>query len=149
MSAARLQVAAVIVAAALAGCRITTGEPSATPTDIRGIGAFLHEQGITASGFVSGDAGCPDRDLTQLAVSMDVSGLDQADNTRIHVYLFRDQAAYDRLRSAVDDCLASYVTDPAALGLIEAPPYVAAGAGPWSPGFSAALRRALSKAAGG
>jgi hypothetical protein len=133
---------------AAASCA-STGPPSATPTDIRGIGAFLHDQGITASGYVAGDAGCPDRDLTQVAVSFDVSGLDQPESTRVHVYLFRDQGAYDRHRSAIDACLASFVIDPASLGLVEAPPYVAAGAGPWAPEFGVAIRAALTKAAGG
>jgi hypothetical protein len=133
----------------IAGCGVTTGEPSATPADIQGIAADMREHAIDTSDFVSGDAGCADRDLTQLAVSVDAVGLDQTEPTRIHLYLFRDQAVYDRLRPAIDACLASFVTDPAAFGLIEAPPYVAAGAGPWAPEFSAALRAALTKAAGG
>jgi hypothetical protein len=145
----RIAIAVCAILLSMAGCAVTTGQPSATPADILGIAADLGEQGITASGFVSGDAGCADRDLTQLAVSMDVSGLDQVEPTRIHLYLFRDQEAYDRLRPAIDACLSAFVTDPAALGLIETPPYVAAGAGPWAPGFSTALRTALTKASGG
>jgi hypothetical protein len=145
----RIAIAAGAILMSMAGCAVTTGQPSATPADILGIAADLGEQGLSASDFVSGDAGCADRELTQLAVSMDVTGLDQAEPTRIHLYLFRDQAVYDRLRSAVDACVASFATDPAAFGLIEAPPYVAAGAGPWAPAFNRALRTALTKASGG
>jgi hypothetical protein len=140
--------AAIAFGLALAGCGVTTGEPSPTPTDILGIAAILRDHGLAASNFVSGDAGCADRDLTQLAVSMDVGGLDQASATRIHLYLFRNQDAYDRLRPAIDACAASFVTDPDDFGLIEAPPYVAAGAGPWAPSFNSALRAALTKASG-
>lgn len=135
-----------LAGASLAACGVTTGPPSATPADIRGIAAVLREHGITASRFVSGDAGCADRDLTQLAVSIDAIGLDQTAATRVHLYLFRNQEVYDRLRASIDDCAASFVTDPAAFGLVEAPPYVAAGAGPWAPEFNRALREALTQA---
>jgi hypothetical protein len=105
--------------------------------------------GITPSHFVSGDAGCPDPELTPVAVSFDVEGLDQMEPTRIHVYLFRNQASYERLRPSIDLCVPSYASDPAAFGFIEAPPYVAAGPGPWAPDFAAAMREALTEAAGG
>lgn len=144
----RGSVVALSVALTVAGCSVTTGQPSATPADVQGISAFLLERGISASHFVSGDAGCPDPSLTGVAVSFDVAGLDQTEPTRIHVYLFRDQEAYDRLRPAVDECVPSFVIDPAAFGLVEAPPYVAAGPGPWAPAFTSALREALTKAAG-
>jgi hypothetical protein len=142
-------ISAVAVALAVAACGVTTGEPSPTPTDILGIAAILRDHGITASRFVSGDAGCADRDLTQLAVGIDAVGLDQTTPTRVHFYLFRNQEVYDRLRPAIDACAISFVTDPADFGLIEAPPYVAAGPGPWAPEFNAAVRDALTEAVGG
>jgi len=137
---------AVVLSIGVVACSVTTGQPSPTPADILGVASVLHEYGITASHFVSGDAGCADRDLTQLAVSIEAVGLDQTTPTLIHVYLFRNGEVYDRLRSAIDTCLESFVTDPSAFGLIEARPYVAAGAGPWAPEFNAALRRALIQA---
>jgi hypothetical protein len=141
-------IVALSCALAVAACGVTTGEPSPTPTDILGIAAILRDHGITASRFVSGDAGCSDRDLTQLAVGIDAVGLDQATPTRVHFYLFRNKAVYDRLRPAIDACAISFVTDPADFGLIEAPPYVAAGPGPWATEFNAALRASLTEAIG-
>ncbi len=143
-----LQVAigTLALAIAVAACGVDNGSPSATPADALGIASVLHEHGIEASNFVSGDAGCADHELTQLAVSMDAVGLDQAEPTRIHLYLFRNQEVYDRLRPAIDACVRSYVTDPSAFGLIEVPPYVAAGAGPWAPEFNRVLRASLTEA---
>ncbi len=136
----------IAVASSVAGCAVNTGPPSPTPADFPGIASVLARHGITVAGVVSGDAGCRDSDLTKVAVSFGASGLDQAEPTLVHAYLFRDQAAFDRRRAQVDACLRSYVRDPADLGLIEAPPWVVAGPGPWAPEFAAALREALTEA---
>jgi hypothetical protein len=48
----------------------------------------------------------------------------------------------------VDACAASFITDPSTYETVESTPYVAVGQGPWAPGFTAALRSALDKAAG-
>ena len=125
-----------------------TTEP-ATPTDFAGIVAELANVGIGVSHVVSGDAGCDDQRLARMAIGFDASGGDQAATVRIFLYAFKDQQVYDELRPAVDACARSYVTDPAAFGSVDEPPYVLAGNGPWTPAFKDALRTALRRAAAG
>ena len=82
---------------------------------------------------VAGDAGCDDPYLVQTAIGFDASGLDQAEPVRLHVYIFRDRDAYERLRSTIDACVAVVVTDPATFEFVDDSPFVLAGQGPWSP----------------
>jgi hypothetical protein len=139
-------VACVFVAS---GCGvISTTPPAATPADFQGIANILLRHGLTFDHVVSGDAGCDDPVLTKAAIGLDASGLDQATPTRLHVYIFRNRDAFERLRQTVDSCARSYVTDPDAFESIESSPYVVAGAGPWGSGFKAAVRTAFSEAAG-
>ena len=139
-----------VIAAVASGCSAftPTTEP-ATPTDFAGVVAELETEGIAVDRVVSGDAGCPDQRLSRTAIGFDARGADQATPVRIYLYGFKDQQVYDALRPAVDACARSYVTDPAAFGSVDAPPYVLAGSGPWTPAFKAALRTALRRAAVG
>ncbi len=147
---ARLALLAVSVILVVAACSnfTPTTEP-ATPTDFGGIVAELQIVGVNVAHVVSGDAGCADQRLSHTAIGFDASGVDQATTVRIYLYAFKDQATYDELRSSVDACARSYVTDPAAFGSVDAPPYVLAGKGPWAPAFKDALRTALQRAAVG
>ena len=52
------------------------------------------------------------------------------------------------LRSAVDACARSYVTDPETYETVETSPFVLAGQGPWGPQLKDNLRAALTDAAG-
>ena len=97
---------------------------------------------------VSGDAGCADSVLTPTAIAFDASGLDQPTVVRIYLYVFGDKATYERLRTTVDDCARSYVTDPSTYSSVEVSPFVVAGQGPWGPKFEQALRDGLTEAAG-
>jgi hypothetical protein len=145
------RVGLLVVACALvaSGCGvISTSPPAATPADFQGIANILLRHGLTFDHVVSGDAGCDDPVLTKAAIGLDASGADQSSPTRLHVYIFRNRDAFERLRQTVDSCAASYVTDPDAFESIEASPYVVAGAGPWGPGFKSAIRAAFSEAAG-
>ncbi len=139
------------VAFSLAGCSGAAGPsgPAVTPADFEGVVAELDRQHVAVSDVVSGDAGCPDPSLAPTAISLTASGLDQPTPVRVHLYLFRDRAAYDRLRPAIDTCARSYVTDPDAYVALDAPPLVATSAGPWAPGLTTAVRTALTRAAGG
>jgi hypothetical protein len=67
---------------------------------------------------------------------------------RLRIYIFRDKATWERRRTAVDDCVALWATDPATFEFVDASPYVVAGQGPWPPQFKAALRAAITEAAG-
>jgi hypothetical protein len=137
----------ILVAAACSDFTPTT-EP-ATPTDFAGIVAELQNVGIDVNRVVSGDAGCDDQRLSRTAIGFDARGVDQATTVRIYLYAFKDQQTYDQLRTAVDACAHSYVTDPAAFGSVDEQPYVLAGNGPWTPAFKDALRTALQRAAVG
>lgn len=147
---ARILALALLVSLLAAACSAftPTTEP-ATPTDFAGIVAEMQNLGIAVDRVVSGDAGCDDQRLARTAIGFDASGLDQAATVRVYLYAFKDQATYDELRTAVDTCARSYVKDPATFGSVDAPPYVLAGNGPWTPAFKDALRTALQRAAVG
>jgi hypothetical protein len=128
--------------------RISLTPPAPTPADFPGIETELASHSVIVSRMVSGDAGCDDRTLIPTAIAFDAHGLDQPDPVRIYAYIFRNRAAYERLRASVDLCARSFVTDPETYEAIEQSPYVLAGQGPWGTQFEAAVRDALKVAAG-
>jgi len=141
--------ALVVVALVVSACGLVSSTaPPATPTDFPGLAGRLHAAGIDVSNWVSGDAGCTDSDLVSSGVSFDAHGLDQASPVRLHFYIFRDRAAFERHRAQVGPCAAAYVTDAETYEEIQQSPYVLAGQGPWAPGFEAAIRKTLGDAAG-
>ena len=141
--------AVCFVALLVAACGvISTTPPSPTPADFPGIAAEYAKRGIDLARVVSGDAGCEDKVLGPTAISFDASGLDQATKVRIHLFIFRNRAAFERLRATVDGCARSFVTDPETYEAFEQSPYVLAGQGPWGADFEAALREATKVAAG-
>jgi hypothetical protein len=147
----RVRVTGLAIAAAIAlgACGvITTTPPAPTPADFLGITANLIRRDITVDHVTSGDAGCDDQTLGRTAIGFDASGLDQATPVRVYVYIFRNREAFERLRQTVDECARSYATDPAAYASVEASPFVVASGGPWAPQFQAAIRAAITEAAG-
>jgi hypothetical protein len=82
------------------------------------------------------------------AIGFHASGQDQPTPVAVHLYIFRNDASYQKLRSAVDACARSWVSDPGGYEAIDASPFVLAGQGPWPPSFKAALRAGLVAAAG-
>ena len=94
----------VLAAAAFtAGCgTISRTPPAPTPADFPGIAGVLSQHRIRVERIVSGDAGCPDVNLGKTAIGFDASGLDQATPVRVHAYIFRNRATYERLRSTID-----------------------------------------------
>ena len=140
---------AIPVLVLLGGCDVLSGSsPAPTPADFPGLAGVLTQRGIGVQRMVSGDAGCDDIELARTAIGFDARGLDQASPVRIHIYIFRNRAAYERLRATVDGCAAEYVTDPETFESVETSPFVVAGQGPWGGTFKAALRDALTEAAG-
>lgn len=129
---------------------ISRTPPAPTPADFPGIAGVLtlHQIRVDPGTIVSGDSGCADANLAKTAIGFDASGLDQTTPVRIHVFIFRNRAAYERLRPTVDACAASFVTDPATFESVETSPYVFAGQGPWAAGFKDNLRAAITEAAG-
>lgn len=133
----------------LAGCgTISNTPPVPTAGPFPTIAGQLSLHGIQATGIVSGDAGCPDTNLTKTAIGFDARGLDQTTSVRLHVYIFKDRATYERLRSSVDECAKAFVSDPVTYESVEASPYVVAGQGPWGAAFKDNIRVALTEAAG-
>jgi hypothetical protein len=140
---------AIAVAALLAACgTVSRSAPAATPADFQGIAGDIVQRGIQISHIVSGDAGCADQNLGKTAIAFDGMGLDQATPVRVYVYIFRNRATYERLRSTIDHCAATYVTDPSTYETVETSPYVVSGQGPWGPSFRTNLRAAIDEAAG-
>jgi hypothetical protein len=133
----------------LAACStISRTPPEPTPADFQGIAADVVQRGIRIEHIVSGDPGCSNPDLAKTAIGFDAVGLDQATPVRLYVYIFRNRATYERLRSTVDTCARSYVTDPETYESVETSPYVLAGQGPWGAAFKTNLRAAVDEAAG-
>jgi hypothetical protein len=147
----RLAVAPIVLATAfvVAACGVlTTTPPVPTPADFQGIASEIVRRGIAIEHLVSGDAGCDDPVLNPTAIGLDASGLDQAEQVRLYLFIFRNRQVYERLRASVDECAQGFVTDPATFESIESSPFVLAGQGPWAPEFKAALRDALTEASG-
>ena len=143
-----LFLAALIVTIVGACGRISTAEPAPTPADFTGIATELSKRGVAIDEIVSGDAGCQDPVLVPTAIGLTARGLDQAKPARLYLYIFRNREAFDRLRSSIDACAGSFVTDPDTFESVEQSPFVIAGQGPWAPDFKAAVREALVVAAG-
>ena len=147
--AARLVVPAMLLSLIAAGCgTISRTPPEPTPADFPGIVSDLAVRGIQVGDIVSGDGGCSDANLSKTAIAFTASGIDQATPVHLYVYIFRNRATYERLRSTIDACAQSYVTDPATYESVETSPYVLSGQGPWGPQFKANLRSAIVEAAG-
>jgi hypothetical protein len=143
-----LPLAALLLTLVAACGTISTTAPAPTPADFEGIAAQLAKRGLLLGDVVSGDAGCQDPTLIPTAIGFTAQGLDQAEPARMHVYIFRNRDAFERLRASVDECARSFVIDPESYETVEQSPFVVAAQGPWAPGFEAALREALREAAG-
>ena len=140
---------ATAAVAIVAGCgTISRTPPAPTPADFPGMAGVLTQRGIRVDRIVSGDAGCGDANLSKTAIGFDAAGLDQVNPVRIHVFIFRNRAAYERLRATIDQCAAAFVSDPATFESVETSPYVVAGQGPWGAAFKDGLRAAIVEAAG-
>lgn len=139
----------LVVATLVAGCgSILQASPTPTPMDFPSMAGEMARRGIIIEHYASGDDGCHDSTLTPTAIGFDASGLGLTTPTRLRVYLFADGAAYDRRRADVDKCVAGWATDPATVEFVDARPFVLAGQGPWPETFKAAIRAALTAAAG-
>jgi hypothetical protein len=137
------------LALVVAGCgTLSTTPPAPTPADFQGVATEVTKRGITIDRIVSGDAGCDDPVLIPTAIGFDASGHDQTEATRIRIYIFRNRASFERLRTSVDMCARAFVTDPGTFESVEQSPYVVAAQGPWGPEFEGALREAIEVAAG-
>jgi hypothetical protein len=146
---ARRWVSISFAAGLVVGCgTISTSAPAPTPADFPGIAGNMAQRGIAISHIVSGDPGCSNPDLGKTAIAFDGAGLDQPTPVRLYVYIFRNRETYDRLRSTVDSCARSYVTNPESYESVETSPFVLSGQGPWGPQFKENLRAAIVEAAG-
>ena len=67
---------------------------------------------------------------------------------KVYLYIFRNRAAFERLRATVDDCARNFVTDPETYESIEQSPFVLVGQGPWGAQVRGALRDGTGVAAG-
>jgi hypothetical protein len=133
----------------IAGCGTVETTPAApTPADFGGIISEFAKRGVIATHVVSGDAGCADPALIPTSIAFDAMGLDQKATVKIYLYIFNNRDAFQRLRSTIDTCARSFVTDPQTYQSIDESPYVVAGQGPWGSAFEKALRDGLAVAAG-
>jgi len=139
----------LISALVIAGCGTVETTPAApSPADFGGILSEFAKRGVVATHVVAGEAGCSDPALIPTAIAFDAKGLDEATAVRIYLYIFNNRAVFERLRSTIDACARSFVTDPQTYQSIDQSPFVAAGQGPWGTAFEKALRDGLAVAAG-
>ncbi len=139
----------LLTALLVGGCGIvSTSPPEETPADFGDLAIALTQRGLVIDHVVSGDAGCNDPVLIPTAIGLDASGQGQTKPVRLYLYVFRTSQVFERLRSTIDACARSFVTDAENFESIDQSPYVVAGQGPWAPAFEAALRAGLEVAAG-
>jgi hypothetical protein len=139
----------LLAALVLGGCgAILQASPAPTPMDFPGLAGELALRGLVLDKIASGDAGCDDASLTPTAIGFDASGLGVTTPIRLRIYIFRTGDTYDRRRPDVEPCVARWASDPATVEFVDARPFVLAGQGPWPAAFKAAIREALTSAAG-
>ena len=139
---------ALLLAGCGSGLEAIHGSPKATPTDFAGLTQKLANHNLTVDTVVSGDAGCTDQGLAPMAISFTIAGLGEATPLPARLFRFRNDESYTKLRATVDTCAAEWVTDPAGLLMIDAPPYVLVMEGATDQAFIDALRTSLHEAAG-
>jgi hypothetical protein len=139
---------ALVLAGCGSGLDAIHGSPKATPTDFAGLTKRFSKFNLTVDAVVSGDAGCTDQGLAPMAISFTIAGLGEATPLPARLYRFRNDTSYTKLRATVDTCAAEWVTDPAALLMIDATPYVLVMEGVTDQAFIDALRTSLYQAAG-
>lgn len=145
----RALVLALALAAVLAGCGGALGSaPVPNPEPFPGIAGQLGRVGVTVRDWRSGDPGCDDASLSPTSIRFEAEGLDQAAPVQLRIYIFRGREAWERRLADVDACAAAWAADPETFEIVQISPYVLAGQGPWPPGFDAAVRQALTEAAG-
>ena len=141
---------ALVIALTVGGCAgLLESPPVPDPEAFPGISAQLGRFGVDVLSWTSGDAGCDDTTLSPTAIRFDAAGLDQAATVTLRIYIFRNREAWERRLADVDACAAAWAEDPPTFELIQISPYVLTGQGPWAPEFEAAVRTALTEAAGG
>jgi hypothetical protein len=142
-------VAGILLTTTLGGCAgVLQSPPVPNPEPFPGIVGQLGRFGVTALNWTSGDPGCDDPSLSPTAIRFEAQGLDQVAPVQLRIYIFRSREAWERRRPDVETCAAEWAVDPATFELLDVSPYVLAGQGPWPSGFEAAIRRALTEAAG-
>jgi hypothetical protein len=124
------------------------GEPAATPTNFNGLVEQLAAREFSVANVVSGDPGCNDQVLVPMAIAFDVSGGGIEGSVQARVYRFRNDESYQKLRSTVDACAAEWISDPAALLMVDASPYVLVTEGVPAGVVADAIRAAVREAAG-
>jgi hypothetical protein len=139
---------ALVLAGCGSGLDAIHGSPKATPTDFAGLTKRFSKFNLTVDAVVSGDAGCTDQGLAPMAISFTIAGLGETTPLPARLYRFRNDASYTKLRTTVDTCAAEWVTDPAALLMIDVAPYVLVMEGATDQAFIDALRTSLNDAAG-
>lgn len=142
-------VAVGVLALALASCGALTVSPQAPgPESFPELSGQLGRLGVNIDAWTSGDAGCDDPTLAPTAIRFEAQGLDQPTPVTLRIYIFRNHDAWERRQPDVDACVAQWADDPASFEIVSTSPYILAGQGPWPQGFAAAVRSALTAAAG-
>ena len=133
----------------LGGCAgLLQSPPVPGPLPFPEISGILGRDGVDIASWTAGDDGCDDPTLSATAIRFDAVGLDEPATQHLRIYIFRNRDAWERRLADVDACAAAWAEDPATFQIVQVSPYVLAGQGPWPPGFSAALRKGLTEAAG-
>jgi len=134
---------------AIAGCgNVLQSAPTPDPEAFPGIAGQLGRVGVDVLNWTSGDPGCDDPTLSPTSIRFEAQGLDQATPVQMRIYIFRNRDAWEKRQPDVDSCVAQWADDPSTFQIVSVSPYILAGQGPWPPGFSSAIRAALTAGAG-
>jgi hypothetical protein len=148
----KLQLSLLTIALVTAGCGsaldAARGSVSPTPTDFAGMVKHFAEHEFVVHDVVSGDPGCADAALIPMAIAFHLSGGGLIAPVQARIYRFRDDESYQKLRASVDGCAAAWISDPAALLMVDASPYVLVTDGVPDGAPADAIRMALRAAAG-
>ncbi len=133
-----------MLAVILAACAGTsTSTPAAAGMDE--IVANLVTRGVTVHRHVSGDAGCPESDLHDNALRLDISLAGQTDVYTVHLFRWRRDSDFVAAGPDFAACVASVSaanSNGGGVSTIESPPWRAYGPD-WSPQIELVVRDAI------
>jgi hypothetical protein len=103
-----LALAGLVVVLIGCGGNTASNQPTATPGTMDDAIAELVLHGVAIHNLVSGDSGCPDQDLHDNAVRLEVSIGTLSSTRTIYLMRWRRQADFDATAEAFANCLVEY-----------------------------------------
>lgn len=140
----------LLLAGVLTACGGTPSTPTPTQASMDDVIAALVLRGFSIHGLVSGDPGCPDSDLHDNALRLEVSLDARSASHEIYLVRWRRTVNFGDAAQAFADCVAEYqaLNGGRAVSQVESEPWRAFGPG-WPPDLAPRLLDALRASGGG